>query len=359
MHRFDLTLEEDLIEEVVRLIGYNQLPATPPIAPVVPLVRSESQRSRFALRHSLAALGYQETINFSFVQERWELELAGNADPIRLLNPIASQMSVMRSSLLGSLLQVLKHNLDRKVDRLRVFELGRVFRRDAAVAASDTAVQGIAQPMHLAGLAYGPVSATQWGEKSRLVDFFDAKGDVQALLSRPGLQFAKVEHPAFHPGRCAAILNGGVQIGVVGELHPRWRQAYELPLAPVLVEIDAQAAMSARLPQAQALPRQLPVQRDLALIVADTVTHDQVILAAQGPNQSAGQTGTSLLKQVLLFDVFKPAQPVAGMAAGEKSLAVRLVLGDDEQTLTDAQIDAEVQAVIGRMQSQVAARLRA
>jgi phenylalanyl-tRNA synthetase beta chain len=117
--------------------------------------------------------------------------------------------------------------------------------------------------------------------------------------------------------------------------------------------------MSARLPQAQALPRQLPVQRDLALIVADTVTHDQVILAAQGPNQSAGQTGTSLLKQVLLFDVFKPAQPVAGMAAGEKSLAVRLVLGDDEQTLTDAQIDAEVKAVIGRMQSQVAARLRA
>ena len=351
-HRFDLTLEEDLIEEVVRLLGYDNLPTALPLAPVAPLVRSESSRGRFALRRSVAALGYQETINFSFVQEHWERDLAGNADPIRLLNPIASQMSVMRSSLLGSLLQVLKHNLDRKADRLRVFELGRVFRRDASVTASDTAVQGIAQPMHLAGLAYGPSSATQWGEKARLTDLFDVKGDVQALLARPGLQFARAEHPAFHPGRCAAIMDGATRIGVVGELHPRWRQAYELPLAPVLFEVDAQAAMAAVLPQAQALPRQLPVQRDLAVIVDDAVSHDQVVQAAQG--DAVG----GLLRQVQLFDLFKPAQPVAGMAATEKSLALRLTLGDDAQTLTDVQIDAEVQAVVARLQSRVAARLR-
>ncbi len=354
MHRFDITLEEDLIEEVVRMAGFDNLPTTPPIAPVQPLVRSERQRSRFALRRSMAALGYQETINFSFVQERWETELAGNANPIRLLNPIASQMSVMRSSLLGSLLQVLKHNLDRKIDRLRIFELGRVFWRDANVAASDTAVAGIAQPMQLAGLAYGPVRQTQWGEKGRWVDFFDAKGDVQSLLARPGLGFAKAEHPAFHPGRCAAILDGGVRIGVVGELHPRWRQAYDLPLAPVLFELDAQAAMQVALPQATALPKQLPVQRDLAVIVHDSVAHDAVLAAA-----SAAPSPGSLLKAVQLFDVFKPAQAVSGMGPDEKSLALRLTLGDDEQTLTEAQIDAQVQAVLQRLQSQVAARLRA
>ena len=356
MHRFDIAIEEDLIEEVVRLLGFDNLPTSLPLAPVAPLVRSESQRGRFALRRSVAALGYQETINFSFVQERWERELAGNADPIRLLNPIASQMSVMRSSLLGSLLQVLKHNLDRKAERVRVFELGRVFKRDAGVAESDSDVPGISQPMHIAGLAYGAASGLQWGEKSRGVEFFDVKGDLQALLASEVVQYVQSEHPAFHPGRCAAILQGGKRIGVVGELHPRWRQAYELPMAPMMFELDAQAVMACRLPKAQALPRQLPVQRDLAVIVADAVTHDQVLAAALGAEAGAEP---SLLRNVQLFDLFKPSQGNASMAAGEKSLALRLTLADDEQTLTDTQIDAQVQAVVARLQAQLAARLRA
>ena len=135
-YRFDLQIEEDLIEEVVRMVGYDALPESPPLAPTSARLRPESERSSFALRRSLAALGYQETINFSFVQERWEHELAGNPNPIKLLNPIASPMSVMRSSLIGSLLQVLKFNQDRKAARVRVFELGRVFLRDASVAAT-------------------------------------------------------------------------------------------------------------------------------------------------------------------------------------------------------------------------------
>ncbi|MDD5030923.1 MAG: phenylalanine--tRNA ligase subunit beta, partial [Rhodoferax sp.] len=149
--RFDLQIEEDLIEEVARVVGYHNLPATPPQAPITARVRPEAQRGDFGVRRAVAALGYQETINFSFVEERWEHELAGNPNPIKLLNPIASQMSVMRSSLLGSLLQVLKFNQDRKASRVRVFELGRVFLRDTMVANSDTTVQGFAQPMRLAG----------------------------------------------------------------------------------------------------------------------------------------------------------------------------------------------------------------
>ena len=164
-YRFDLTIEEDLIEEVVRIIGYNQLPTTPPLAPITAKLPPESRRSRFAVRRLLAALGYQETINFSFVEESWERDLAGNADPIRLLNPIASQMSVMRSSLLGSLLQALKFNLDRKAERVRVFELGRVFLRDATVTTTDTTVRGIHQPMRVAGLAYGDADGLQWARK--------------------------------------------------------------------------------------------------------------------------------------------------------------------------------------------------
>jgi phenylalanyl-tRNA synthetase beta chain len=153
--RFDLEIEEDLIEEVARMVGYTQLPTTPPLAPITAKIRKESVRGPFAVRRSLAALGYQETINFSFVEERWENELAGNPNPLKLLNPIASQMSVMRTSLLGSLLQVLKFNLDRKADRVKVFELGRVFLRDHAVQNSDSTVAGLNQPMRVSGLAYG------------------------------------------------------------------------------------------------------------------------------------------------------------------------------------------------------------
>ncbi|MDP3757525.1 phenylalanine--tRNA ligase subunit beta, partial [Polaromonas sp.] len=178
-YRFDLQIEEDLIEEVVRMVGYQQLPATPPLAPITARIRPEARRSAFAVRRALAALGYQETINFRFVEERWEHELAGNPNPIKLLNPIASQMSVMRSSLIGSLLQVLKFNLDRKAGRVNVFELGRVFLRDARSQNTDTTVAGFDQPMRVAGLAYGPRETLRWSTSDKGVDFFDVKGDVQ------------------------------------------------------------------------------------------------------------------------------------------------------------------------------------
>jgi phenylalanyl-tRNA synthetase beta chain len=233
-HRFDLAFEEDLIEEVIRIIGYDQLPTTPPLAPIDAKLPPEALRSRFAVRRLLAALGYLETINFSFVEESWERDLAGNADPIRLLNPIASQMGVMRSSLLGSLLQVLKFNLDRKAERVRVFELGRVFLRDTSQRATDTAVRGIHQPLRIAGLAYGDPDGLQWGRKSPVVDFYDAKGDVEALLSPLKAQFKPASHPAMHPGRCASVWVAERNIGILGELHPRWRQSWELAYAPVL-----------------------------------------------------------------------------------------------------------------------------
>ena len=358
-YRFDLRLEEDLIEEVARVIGYHKLPTTPPLAPTMPKLRAEAQRSSFAVRREFAAMGYQETINFSFVEEAWERELAGNANPIRLLNPIASQLSVMRSSLLGSLLQVLKFNLDRKAARVRVFELGRVFLRDASVQSSDSTVEGLHQPMRVAALAYGAVDALQWGRKDKVVDFYDAKGDVEALLAPLRPTFELATHPALHPGRCARVLLGGQAIGFVGELHPQWRQSWDLPTAPVLFELELDAVLQRQVPAFRAVAKRQLVERDIAVIVAERVTHGEVMGAIGAALPGA------LLRSAVLFDVFRPqpqrtgdAAPVGAIAQGEKSLAIRLTLGSDTEALTDTQIESTVQEVLQALTNQTGARLR-
>ena len=359
-YRFDLTIEEDLIEEVVRMVGYNQLPTTPPLAPITAKVRPENRRSPFAVRRALAGLGFQETINFSFVEERWEHELAGNPNPIKLLNPIASQKSVMRSSLLGSLLQVLKFNLDRKAPRVRVFEVGSVFLRDASVPDSDTTVEGFNQPMRVAGLAYGAVDGLQWGVKEQGAGFYDLKGDVEALLAPAVAQFVPAEHPAMHPGRCAKVVLAGQEIGFVGELHPRWRQSYGFTQTPVLFELDLNAVVQRTVPVFSAVAKHQSVERDIAVIVQERVTLADVVAAVH-----AAPTG-GLLRNVVLFDVYRP-KPVkdgemaapGALSAGEKSLALRLTLNSAEGTLAEDQIEAAVAAVLARLSSDVNARLRA
>ena len=348
--RFDLKIEEDLIEEVIRVIGYDKLPSTPPVAPVTARVRTETRRGALAVQQALAALDYQETINFSFVEERWERELAGNAEPIRVLNPIAAPLAVMRSSLLGSLVAVLRHNLARKAGRVRVFELGRVFRRDAAVQDGPLAVAGVHQPMRVAGLAYGPAEPLQWAHKERGIDFFDVKGDLEALFAPRRLTFVADTHPALHPGRCARVELDGRAIGHVGELHPKWRQAYELPQAPVLFELDLGVVLERPLPVFESLPRQQAVARDLALVVREGVAHDALL---------ACLSDDALVRSATLFDIYKPAQPVSGIADGERSLAVRLELLDADATLTDERIEAAVQAAVARVQAAFGARLRA
>jgi len=351
-YRFDLRIEEDLIEEVARLIGYQQLPDEAPLGRIAPRLRAESRRGRYATRRELAALGYQETVNFSFVEERWERELAGNDAPIRLLNPIASQMSVMRSSLLGSLMQALKFNLDRKAARVRIFEVGRVYRRDANVQDTDATVQGYAQPVRIAALAWGGAEPLQWGHKERLVDFFDIKGDVQALLDPLQPAFEAAEHPAMHPGRCARVLLQGRAIGHVGELHPRWRQSWNLPHAPMLFELDFDAVLERPIPAFTPVARLQHVERDIAIVVAESVTHQQIMHAVQGTS--------ALLRSCVLFDVFRPQATgsSAGIAAGEKSLALRLTLESGSTTLTDVDIDAAVRQVLQALAQHTGARLR-
>ena len=347
-YRFDLQIEEDLIEEVVRVVGYDHLPDTPPKAPITARLRPEAQRAPYAVRHRLAHLGYQETINFSFVEERWERELAGNADPIRLLNPIASQMSVMRSSLLGSLVAALKFNLDRKAARVRLFEVGRVFSKDSSVVSSDTSVAGFQQPMRVAGVSQGSADALQWGVSDRGVDFFDVKGDVQALLAPRVAEFRAGEHPAMHPGRCASVWLEGQCIGHLGEMHPRWRQQYDLAQAPIFFELDWAAVLQRSVPEFSPVSRHQAVERDLAIVVQESVTHDAVMQAIRAID-------SAWLKRATLFDVYRPK---VADGQNEKSLAVRLVLNRDDATLTDEAIELTMEAVLKSLTERVGARLR-
>ena len=258
----------------------------------------------------------------------------------------------MRSSLIGSLLQALKFNLDRKAERVRIFEVGRVFIRDNAVMATDSTVRGIHQPMRVAGLAFGDADVLQWGRKRRETDFFDVKGDVEALLSPLNAQFAPGQHPALHPGRCAAISRDGREIGVLGELHPRWRQNWELAHAPVLFELDLEAVLGRTVAVFEPVPRFQQSQRDIALIVADGVTHASIMAAVR-----SADTG-GLLRDAVLFDVYKPTLAVAGLGTDEKSLTVRLTLASAAATLTDEQIDSAVKAVVGHIANRLGGRLR-
>lgn len=346
-YRFDLQIEEDLIEEIARVVGYDKLPSTPPVAPITAKLLPEARRSTFAIRRAVAALGYQETINFSFVDERWEHELAGNAKPIRLLNPIASQMSVMRSSLLGSLIQVLKFNQDRKSQRVRIFEIGRVFLRDANVVNSDTTVQGFDQPMRLAGLAVGESDAPGWSAKARAVDFFDVKGDLEALFAPQVLTFEVASHPALHPGRSASIVLDGQRIGFIGELHPQWRQSYELVHAPVLFEIDLDAVLKRVVPAFSGVAKFQAVERDIAVLVKESVTHDALMQVVWStPVQG-------VLRDAELFDIYRPKD------VNEKSMAIRLTLNGEAQALTEAQIEAAIAAIMVQLGAQLGARQRA
>jgi phenylalanyl-tRNA synthetase beta chain len=299
----------------------------------------------------MAGLGWQETINFSFVDERWERDFAGNPAPIRVVNPIASSASAMRSSLVGSLVEVLRVNLARKLPRLRVFELGKVFIRDEAGVAGPLGVAGVRQPLRLAGLAFGPVAPAQWGVVERSVDYFDVKGDVEALLAPAVARFVAAPHPALHPGRSAAIELDGKRIGVIGELHPRWRQAYEIPGNAIVFELDAEALQRRTVATFAPLPKQQSAWRDIAIVAGRDVTYAAL-------KEAIDAAGESAVRGATLFDIFEPPQGAAGIAVGERSLAVRLEIRDDERTLTDEQIERIVGAVVASLGARLNARLR-
>jgi phenylalanyl-tRNA synthetase beta chain len=329
-YRFDIEIEEDLIEEVARVHGFDRIPAHPPVVPAAMHARAEARRSLHELRAQLAAADYQEVVNFSFVDEAWERDFAGNANPIRLLNPIASQLAVMRSTLVGSLVANVRYNLNRKVARVRVFEVGRVFARDPGVKDGELEVAGIRQPMHVGAIAYGPALEEQWGVRpTRPVDFFDLKGDVEALVAPRQARFVKATNPALHPGRSARIELDGEPIGWIGELHPEWQQKYELPGSAVVFELGCDRLLAVPLPRFTEVSKFPAVIRDLAVVVADGVPADALLEALR-----AARPGR--VQEVRIFDLYRGES----VGKGRKSLAFRVVMQDTARTLTDAEVDA-------------------
>jgi phenylalanyl-tRNA synthetase beta chain len=285
--------------------------------------------------------------NFSFVEPAWEADRAGESNPVRLLNPIASQASVMRTSLIGSLVANLRYNQARQRPRIRVFEIGRVYQRDAAAPDGPLSVRGLRQPIRVAAAAYGPALPEQWDAAERLVDFFDVKADLEALSAprRPRLEPAT--HPALHPGRSAKVLLEGVAVGWIGELHPRWLQRYELPQAPVLFELDADPLLQVRLPQPGLPSRFPPVVRDIALLFDLDVPVQAVLDAIQAEKPA-------IVQEVRLFSLYRGA----GLPSGTKSLAFRVVMQDTERTLTDAEADAARDVLVALLGRKFSAILR-
>ncbi|KGD92135.1 phenylalanyl-tRNA synthetase subunit beta [Achromobacter sp. RTa] len=336
-YRFDLELEEDLIEEVARIYGFENIPAVPPMARAKMFSQPEIRRGAHALRRLAAAQDYQEVVNYSFVEADWERDYADNGNPVRLVNPIASHLSVMRSSLIGGLVANIRHNANRKQSRVRLFELGRVFMRDASAQDGPLGVAGVRQPLKLAGAAWGPAVEEQWGVPTRQVDFYDVKMDVEALFGIRGrrLRFEAAAHPALHPGRSARVELDGRHVGWIGELHPRWAQQSDLAHAPVVFELDVEILSEGELPQVRELSRQPVVMRDLALWVDAHVSLQSMLDTVSAAVKADPQL--AVVQDVRLFDVWRE-KPQGGGPATEKSLAFRFWLQDTEVTLDEARV---------------------
>ncbi|MGM3276644.1 phenylalanine--tRNA ligase subunit beta [Ralstonia sp. 24A2] len=356
-YRFDLEIEEDLIEEVARIYGFEQIPAKPPVAESAMRPTDEARRTMHDVRHAVAARDYHEVVNFAFVEAEWEADFAGNTNPIPLLNPIASQYSVMRSTLIGGLLDKVRYNLNRKASRVRMFEVGRVFHRDASVVDGGLSIAGYAQPMMAGGIAYGPAKEEQWGVQTRAVDFFDVKGDVESLLWPLQARFERVEHPALHPGRSARVVLNDRVIGWIGELHPRWLQKYDLPTAPVVWELELDAITPIGLPKYREVPRVPAVTRDIALVVRQDVAVQDLVDTFE--KTAVGTPWQRYLQGVVLFDEFRPKAATAAIGAQEKSLAFRITLQDTDSTLQDDIVEAATQQLIRAAGDAFGARLRA
>ncbi|MFK7963351.1 MAG: phenylalanine--tRNA ligase subunit beta [Burkholderiaceae bacterium] len=356
-YRFDLNIEEDLVEEVARIHGYDELPLRPPLATLPMRPAPHGVRSTLSLKRAIAAREYQEVINYSFVNGDLDRQL-GQHDPIALLNPIAQTQDVMRTTLWGGMLGAMLANQNRKAARIRLFETGRVFWRNANQTGGDLAVAGIDQPECIAAVATGSAAGEQWGERERPVDFFDLKLDLESLDPDNRLMFQAAAHPALHPGRSAQILlNRGealapLPVGWIGELHPKIQQSLDLNNRVQLFELLLEPLLSREPIVFEPVSKYPPSIRDLAIVIDESVPAAQIdaeIRSISKLNEKAG-----VIKNIRLFDEYRGK----GLENKEKSLAFRLWMQDTDRTLEEAEVAAATETVLAGLQSKFSARLR-
>jgi phenylalanyl-tRNA synthetase beta chain len=339
--RFDISIEEDLLEEIARIYGYNKLPSKSL------LMRSELAKAPEAeiplarLQDCLVDRGYQEAITYSFVDETLHKLIAPEEDIIRLQNPISAELAVMRSSLWCGLLNAAIYNINRQQNRVRLFESGLRFYRNA---------DGIQQDKMLAGLAYGAVQTEQWAEKSRNIDFYDFKADVEALLALTATPayFYPAQHSALHPGQSAEIRNPADEIiGLIGMLHPTLEKQLGFDNPVFLFELKQEAVTCRAVPRFTPLSKFPSVRRDMALIVDDALSASTIIDCVNASQEA-------VIREVQIFDVYRGP----GLAEGKKSIALSLILQDFSQTLTESEIDAIFQRILAVLAAKHNAKLR-
>ncbi|SET21400.1 phenylalanine--tRNA ligase subunit beta [Pseudomonas graminis] len=341
-HRFDITLEVDLIEELARLHGYNRLPVRYPQARLAPQPRAEAQSDLPALRRLLVARGYQEAITYSFIDQKWFELFSPGVEPLLLANPISADMSAMRSSLWPGLVKSLQHNLNRQQDRVRLFESGLRFVGQ---------LEGLKQEPMLAGVICGSRLPEGWAQGRDVVDFFDVKADVEAVLGFAGAQddfrFVPGSHPALHPGQTARIERDGREVGYIGALHPELSKTLGLDRPVFVFELVLAEVATGRLPKFHELSRFPEVRRDLALLADRDVCATAVLDVIR---ENAGEWLTDLR----LFDVYQGK----GIDPLRKSLAVGLTWQHPSRTLTDDEVNASTQQILTSLEARLNATLR-
>ena len=338
-HRPDIGIEVDLIEEVARIVGFANLPGTMPAAELGVTARSESSVDVERLRGRLVDRGYYEAVTYSFVDATLQARIAPALDGVALANPIASDMGVMRTTLWPGLIGAAIYNVNRQQSRIRLFETGLVFISDR---------NQIHQPRMIGAIAAGPVVPEQWAHPPRVVDFYDVKGDVEALLALSGrvVEFVADTHPALHPGQTATIMHRGERIGILGTLHPALASEFKLPGA-VLFELRLESVNTGTLPKFKALSRFPAVRRDLSIMLPEA-------LSASTVRDCVEQAGVGVLENVELFDVYVGE----GIDSGMKSISLALTFQSQSRTLDDAEVNTALSAVLDSLTRGLGVALR-
>ncbi len=346
--RFDIQYEVDLIEEVARLYGYDNLPSSQLIAPITMSAKSEELLSLSSLKQCFVDLDYQEVINYSFVDPKFHQYFRtenqqSNDSYINLTNPISEDLSQMRSTLWQGLLNSLLHNQNRQQARIRLFESGSCFFREKGITSEIDMI---------AGVICGRLFPEQWGQDNKQqCDFFDLKGDIEKVLSLGGnlahYQFVTAKHPALHPGQTAEILYQQQHIGWIGTLHPELAKKLQLKQQTILFELKVNEVLSSKIPQFTKISKFPAIRRDIAIIVDKSCASQDLLTTIR---EKAGK----ILIDVILFDTYTSSQ----LESDKKSLAIGLLLQDESKTLTDKEIDQLVEQVLDVLNTQFGAKLR-
>ena len=347
-HRFDIGIEADLVEEVCRIHGYDNIPSQMPKAALRPRPKPLEQSGEGQLKTQLAALGFQEVITYSFVDPIRQALLDPGAEALALANPMSADQSVMRTNLLPGLVEALRFNQNRQQRRAQLFELGLCFKTAAAPT------EPLDQALLLGGLIWGERDPESWHGKPAATDFFDLKGAVERLLEWAGkktLEFAPSNDPVLHPGQQAAIVSSGEAVGRLGRLHPRVERQLELASGVLIFEVDGQAALSHPLRRFSEISNTPRARRDLALLV------DESVSAGQVRETIVGALGTAL-RELTLFDVYRSKSLDSDRESNKKSLAVGLTFQGASSTLTDQDIAVWMSSAIEALQSELGAQLR-